>query len=560
MQRLQNRKASIYLAVLIMLSIIVSFALTFTYMVNNERHMGQLQRNLMVAKYIAQTGIDKMIIKLGELAEAPLIKADGSINEQKLSLLSYDRAGDFSLVYEGEEILPGGKVRVVATIQNPRENAFKCGLETEDELPLELQVYKSTEDPSTHVKIPPQSWLGGWAGELKMESKGEYEGMTYHLEVVKGIKALDLSPCATLHTLFVQSKKDETLKSGRFVLSNWQFSGEQYEAFNKVLQKLIGESKELIDKASGCDLQEMVAVIKNFVMANNDIEQRDAAEKLIMTLSPWGFIRSNGKLNVYLPFFEVDDVINYFVLNPYFQRPEVGYPGCYSRLHDLYMAKYTRYEGDVIKHYYRLAPYILQKQYPREIPDKYTRYSTYTYWPTQHPDSFYAENYKRYLEESRSCSCQMIPKDVNMVGSSKEPILLNGLTYISGNLSMEGVVKGKGTLVVKSGNLKLTGDVRYADDKTSLVVFVTDGCVTLERGASIDFQGSLYSKASIKGGKLMKISGNLVVEDLDHEQDGSSSPQMPEDLQVNYQPEIRNIMADNLVITISRAELMRRKL
>ncbi|MDD5089419.1 MAG: hypothetical protein PHQ23_00725 [Candidatus Wallbacteria bacterium] len=555
-----TRTGSIYLTVLIMLTILIVFGLAFNKIVSSERHQSSLSRDMLVAGTLSESGINMMLVKIAELEEEPLLKEDGSVNEKKLSLLNYQRLKDFSLVYSSTDLVEGGKVTVVATVQNYRQTPFDCGLNTEEELPLELKPFKI--DPKTKVS---SSKIGGWEGHLKILSTGEFRKRKYTIEVIKGIKVMDLSPCAPLHTLFIQGRNREVLRTGKFILSNWEFSGPQFTKFSDTLKKLTGQAGEILDKVGGMDLFQLIQVIKSFVMLNTDLDQKNAAEQLIMSLKPWGYVRHNGvnqneELSVFLPFFEVDDVINYFVLNPYFQRPEVGYPGCNSRLHDLYMAKYTRYEGNIMKNYYRLAPYILQKQYPREITDKYTRYSTYSYYPTQYADEFHAENFKRYLENSRDFSCQISTNDQRLVGTRDNPIHLNGLHYIVGDLYLEGVVKGKGTIFVKGGNVKLTGNVEPADDSSCINLFVSDGYCYLEREGSCEFNGAIYSKQSIKSGKKISIHGNLVVDTLNRQQGDVGSVVMPENVEIYYQPEIRNIMADNIVISVSRVDLIRRKI
>jgi len=547
---------SVYLAVLIILSLLLTFGMTFTFMVSSGRKQGILNRDRMVASYLADAGVKKMLLKISELADEPLIKEDDTVNEKKLDLLSKDRADDFNIEITLTNLYKNSTVKVIATIQNIRETPFNCGIDTDKELPQELKPFKINSKTRKSSEK-----LGGWEGELRILSEAKYNGRKYNLEVIRGIKVMDLSPCAPLYTLFIQGKGKEILKAGKFKLSNWQFSGGLYKKFSKLLTQLTSQTGSLLDKTSGLDLLQMVQIIKSFVMVNNDLPQRQAAEELIMSLSPWGYIRTNGELDVYLPFFAVDDIIHYFVLNPYFQRPEVGYPGSNSRLHDVYMAKYTRYEGNVKKFYYRLAPYILERQYPRKINDKYTRYSTYTYYPLQHTDRLYAENYKRYEEYARKYSSTIITKDTSLYGSKDSPIILNGLTYISGNLNLEGIVKGKGLLFVKNGNVKLTGDVKYADKKSKLVLFVSDGYVYMDQGKKIDFNGSIFSNQSIKGGKKININGNLVVNKLNHQEgEQASFTIMPKEVDINYDPDIRNIMADNLVICVSRSDILRRKL
>lgn len=550
-----KRKGSIYIAALILFSILLSFGLIFVNIVKQENYQGKLSRNFLIAKYLANAGVNGLLIKLDELSSAPLIMNDGRVNEKKLDLLDRNKAGDFSFMYEDDELIENGKVKVTASIVNIRETPFRCGILTDDPLPDELKAYKI--DPKTFKS---EKELGGWEGKLQIKAVAEFEGRKYRLEVVKGIKVMDLSPCAPRYSLFVQGKKQEILKAGKFVVSNWQFKGELYKKFSKSLKKLSAQVSELLGNTSGLDLFQMINVIKTFVMVNNDMEQRRAAEELIMSLSPWGYVRTNGELHVYLPFFEVDDIIHYFVINPYFQRPEIGYPGSYSRLHDLYMAKYTRYEGNIRKFYYRLAPYILQRQYPRKINEKYTRYSTYPYFPIQRPEKFYAVNYKRYFESSREYCAQLISKDIRLVGTKDNPIILNGLTFINGNLYIEGFYKGKGVLVVKNGNVKISGNIKRANDDSKLVLFVSNGYIYLDDGAIVEFEGSIFSNNSIKGGKKMSIFGNLVVNNLNHQDSlSTATPTMPFEMNINYDPDIRNILANNLVVTISKSDILRRR-
>jgi hypothetical protein len=174
------------------------------------------------------------------------------------------------------------------------------------------------------------------------------------------------------------------LRYGEFVLSNWDFS----ETIGKIIGPLMTEVGDAFD-FSKMDSEEsnedVLKDLQDFVSKSNNINLQNRINQVIMKMNPWAKIRTNGELQVYLPFFEVDDIINYFVDNRFAEMPEVGYVNCNNRLHDRFMGKYTRYEGMVQKYYFELRPYISSGQQKRERHKQYTLFSTRRRYPQQNP-------------------------------------------------------------------------------------------------------------------------------------------------------------------------------
>lgn len=547
-------RGSLYLLVISLIGIILILGFAWIRNVTHDAKQTNIVKKRFVSFYIASSGIDIAVKKVKDYISLPLIDSEGKVNWKKLDFLNPEKAKEFKLNFSDDTIIDGGKLDVSIYLKNFNATKFNTQIATEDQLPDDLRRFmKSISSESGKATVAGDGVLGGWEAEMIIRSTGDYYGEKRAIEVVKGIKVTDVTPIASEYTLFIHGSGEENLRSGKFVLSNWRFQSKLSKDLLGLVDFLLQKAAKAIPNVPSADLNQMIAVVKNFVTSTNDSLQKKKANELIMTLHPWGRIRTNGKLNVYLPFFEVDDVINYFVDNKYYQRPEVGYVGCYNRLHDRYMSKYTRYEGEVSKFYYELAPYVLQKQYPRAKSSKYTRFSTRPYYVEENPEERMPENLERVLEYGRKYASVVYPQGQRFFGTKDKPIIVDGIVFVEGEAHLGGYVRGRGMLVVQ-GEAHIENDVKKYDSDTIFSLVVPKHKVICKR-PSLNFEGCIYSKDSIKSGKMITVTGNLVVENLKREKGGGAANEMPDIVNINYDPDIRNRMADNLVVTISRSYL-----
>lgn len=559
MRKQLTERGSMYIMAVVIITILFLLGMVFLWFMGSRRKMAVRLDNQLHAHYLAEAGIERGTRWITDLIRQPLILDNGEVNELKLRLIDRSLAGEFTKTIK-ERLFDDGEYTVHITIVNVNETPFKCNLEPVpgEQLPEPLLPYRKQDGDGLSTSRS----LGGWEGELSIRALGVAglgsSAVKVGRELQKSIKVTDLSPPAPDYTLFIHGDGKETLKAGRFVLSNWEFDGTAGETLVQSIESLAEVAFKAIPVNARLSLEELIELVKNYVSMTRDNVQKQLANEVIMNLHPWGRIRTNGSLNVYLPFFEIDDVINYFVDNKYYQRPEVGYPGCYNRLHDRYMAKYTKYEGNVEKHYYELAPYVLRRQYPRQRNQKYTRFSTFRYYPQQNPSEKMPRNLENLAKAGKKYASQNFPRGMRMSGTEKDPLQLDGIMYINGVLDIHGVVKGRGVLIA-DGDINVHGDITHADDETYLALITPKGKINL-KVPEVEMKAAVYANGSIMGGTKLKLKGNLVVNKLNR-QKGEDAVQttMPTDCEISFDRNNRNIMAANVYASISYADIVRRQ-
>lgn len=554
--RSKNNKGSVYIIVLLSSAVIYIIAMGFIYMTNSSRKQEIMDRNRIVAKYLSEAGIEKGVNEISEIFYKNLINPETKeVNKEKLQLLDHEKAAKFVKVIRFDDILDDGKTEVVIKLSNITNNtslgsSLKIIPGEEDKIPDSLNVYKAQKTGTSERK------LGGYVARLIITSKGTYSKREYVTTEIRSIKVANVSPIGEEYTLFIEGEKEEFLKYGKFTLSNWTVDMNEVKNLVTQIQEMTSKKNLSVPDTSINDFASSLNFVKNFVLSNKDSDIKKEASAMLFNLDfrRWGRVRTNGTLHVFLPFFEVDDIINYFVENKYYSKPEVGYVGCFNMLHNPYLGKYTRYEGNIRKNYYRLAPYILSRRFPVERSDKYTRFSTDSYYPQEHPDEKSPSNniltkpgdIDKFIHQN--CSSDMVLR-----GTPSNPITVNGLMNIEGSLTIGGNIKGKGALIVK-GTVLIENSIIY-NDKSSLVSIISlNNPVIIKNGVeNLTLDTCLYSRESIKGGVSMKINGNLVVYNLNR-QNGSEArvTDMPKNVEINYRKDLRNYYAKHVYGGISR--------
>jgi hypothetical protein len=343
------------------------------------------------------------------------------------------------------------------------------------------------------------------------------------------------------------------LRYGEFVLSNWDFS----ETIGKIIGPLMTEVGDAFD-FSKMDSEEsnedVLKDLQDFVSKSNNINLQNRINQVIMKMNPWAKIRTNGELQVYLPFFEVDDIINYFVDNRFAEMPEVGYVNCNNRLHDRFMGKYTRYEGMVQKYYFELRPYISSGQQKRERHKQYTLFSTRRRYPQQNPSELMPEYLEMINKNIMQYSNIIIPKNSFLSGSLMHPLSVQGLMSCEQGIRIGGHYKGQGIIYSQKGDIYITSSVIAATKDSLLTIMAPNGRIILPSDGDIVIDASCCSKESILRGRRVVVNGNLVVENLNRDK-GTAENSMPPVVNVNYDARIRNEAADNVYGFISPGDI-----
>ncbi len=527
--------------------------MSFVWYSSQVRYQTSMTSEDILAFYLAEAGIEKAIWTFKNDLARPLV-VDGETNQEKLQLLDFDMASNYNKVIEEELIPKKGSFKVGLEIINIKGTAFNCFIGKKEKAPSRLNIYRQTSWDMLENKP-----LGGWEANLRIRSTGKVGKTTKTIEIIQDVRLTDLTPPASEYTLFISEKKHDEIKEGEFILNNWDFD----ETVGKVLEPLIknwAEWKTIRFNPDEMEPKEMLDKVKEFVLSTDSFALQTEINKIIMTLNPWGKVRTNGRLDVYLPFFEVDDIIHYFVDASIGELPEIGYMLCNNRLHDRFMGKYTRYEGNIRKYYFELPPFAIESKRRQPVSKTYTLFSTDPRYPTLHPQEFNPPGLERLLRNARSYAHFIFPDGHHkLMGLLSKPLEIEGVTYIPGNLTLGGPISGRGILYVPNGSVRILDSLKADDKQTLIAIVVPNGKIIMPPNARFKIDAALSARDSIIGGEAVEINGNLLVRNLNrHTQDRASS--MPKTVHINYDSRIRNRIANKVYGSIGKQLVLWREL
>ncbi|OIP23829.1 hypothetical protein AUK22_09320 [bacterium CG2_30_54_10] len=553
------------------------FGTMFISYMTQERAQTARQGDSIVAHYLAEAGVEKAMVKLRELFSEKLLSDDGEINDRFLSLLDIDRAENFQMKVEipDGELIKGGKVDVVIEVHNLKQTPFKTYIDEYEEVPSQLKIYRK-ESRDTYA----DKALGGWNGNLRFVSTATFRRASRRIEVIRDLKVSDLTPPAENYTLFISGKRDEYIKEGEFRCRNWsvvrslkEMIDDVIKKTNEAFQETLGNSAETLfwepNTVSMISFEgdvkvKVLKVIRKLVMAVTDVKIKDFVDTAIQNLHPylWGKIRTNGRLHVYLPFFAADDIINYFEDNSIFshQRPEIGYLFCNNQIHDPYLSKYTYYEGEVIRYYQKLKPYVLGiTETPYPSSDPYTINTKFDF-VSRYPNKLEPLQLERIKKNAKEFSHEYFEGDLVLKGKYSQPASVWGIVYVQGNVYIGGRISGQG-MVVTEGNIYITDNIVHDSAKSFLSLVALNGAVSFAPGVNqVKIESAVYSKESIKGGQRLSILGNLVVENLNRQEKEDGPLMMPKRVFINYDSNLKSQTGNNVCFNVSEQLLMSRDL
>lgn len=537
------------------------------YLTQERAQTTKLSENLQ-AVCLAEAGIEKAIVKVRDLFSQKLMENDGTINEKILSLLDIDRAESFSMrikINDGE-LVDGGTAEVLVLVGNVRSTPFKSYIDEYVDVPQSMNCYKR-ESRETYA----DKSLGGWEANLRFEATGRYRSAERKIELMKDLKVSDLTPPAEHYTLFITNKKDEYLREGEFRLRNWSIIRELNDLVLDIAKKTkdafqstmgnAGNSEFFWEPNMGSNISfegdirvQTLKVIRDLSMKVSDIKIKDFVDFSVSKLHPylWGKVRTNGRLHVYMPFFAADDIINYFEDNSQsYHRPEIGYLFCSNQLHDPYLSKYTTFEGEVIKYYQKLKPYVLGiTETPYPSSDPYTVTTKFDYVAKNH-DVFQPMQLDRIKKNAKDYCHEFHEKDLEIQGSYAKPASVWGIVFVDGNVRIGGRIAGQG-MIVCTGNIIITENVIHDSGEAFLSLVTLNGGVKLDRGLNeAKVEAAIYSKNSITGGEQIKIFGNLVVDELNRQSGEEGELIMPKRVMIDYDSGLKSGAGENVCFNIS---------
>lgn len=543
------------------------FGTMFVQYMTQERAQTAKQGDGIVAYYLAEAGIEKAQVKMRELFTQKLIK-DGEINDRLLGLLDIDRAENFQLniqIPDGD-LVKGGSAEVLVEVTNLKLTPFKTYIDEYEEVPSPLKIYRKQNRDTYADKA-----LGGWEGNLRFVSTGKFKNSSRKVEMIRELRVSDLTPPAENYTLFVSGKKDEYIKEGEFRVRNWSvvrslktMIDEVVKRTNEAVQETLGNNAEALFwepntvnmiSFEGDVKVKVLKVIRRLVMSVTDVKIKDYVDTTIQNLHPylWGKIRTNGRLHVYLPFFAADDIINYFEDNSIFshQRPEIGYLFCNNQLHDPYLSKYTYYEGEIIRYYQKLKPYVLGiTETPYPSSDPYTINTKFDF-TSRHPEKLEPLQLDRVKKHAKEFCHEYYEGDLVVKGTYARPAALWGIIYVQGNVYIGGRISGQ-AMIVTEGNVILTDNVIHDSADSFLSLVALKGLVTFRQGMTkAKLESAVYAFNSIKGGEQISILGNLAVENLNRMEKEEGPVLMPKRIFINYDSNLKSQTGNNVCFNIS---------
>ena len=547
------------------------------YLTQERTQTTKLSENIQ-ALYLAEAGLEKALVKAKEVFSQKLMDSDGQFDDKVLSLLDIDKAENFSMrvkIADGE-LVDGGTAEVLVQIGNVRSTPFKSYIDEYIDVPQSLNCYKR-ESRETYA----DKSLGGWEANLRFEATGNYRSAQRKIELIKDLKVSDLTPPAEHYTLFVTNKKDEYLREGEFRLQNWSIIRELYELVHDVATKTkesfqatmgkAGDSEFFWEPNMGSNISfegdvrvQTLKVIRDLCMKISDIKIKDFVDFSVSKLHPylWGKVRTNGRLHVYMPFFAADDIINYFEDNSTqsYHRPEIGYLFCSNQLHDPYLSKYTTYEGEIIKYYQKLKPYVLGiTETPYPSSDPYTVTTKFDY-VAKNQDVFQPMQLERIKKNAKDYCHEFHEKDLTLQGTYSTPASVWGIIFVDGNVRIGGRISGRG-MIVCTGNIIITDDVKHENGETFLSLVALNGGVKLDRSLTqAKIEAAIYAKNSITGGDQIHIFGNLCVDELNRQAGEEGDLIMPKRVLIVYDSGLKSGAGNNVCFNISDMILSQRDL
>lgn len=562
-----RRGSAIFMLLTIVGVLYIFGTMLINYMTQERAQTARLGES-MQAFYLAESVVEKGMIKMRELFSQKLLTDGGEINDKILALLDIDRAENFSLrikINDGE-LITGGSAEVLVEVNNLRLTPFKTYIDEYEEVPAALKVYRK-ENRDTYA----DKALGGWEGLLRFEATGRYRNAEKKIEVIRELKVTDLTPPAENYTLFVSNRKDEYLRHGEFRCRNWSVVRELKALIDDLAKKTRDAFQETLGNTAGDFFWEpnmasnvgfegdmkirTLKVIRKLVMSVSDIKIKDFVDISIQKLHPylWGKIRTNGRLHVYLPFFAADDIINYFEDNSIFshQRPEIGYLFCSNQLHDPYLSKYTYYEGEIIRYYQKLKPYVLGiTETPYPSSDPYTMNTKFDF-VSRHPDKLEPMQLDRIKKDAKDYCHEFIERDLTLQGTYSKPASVWGLVYVQGNVYIGGRISGQG-MIVTDGDIFITENVVHDSAASFLSLVSLKGTVRLAKGLNnAKIESAIYAKESLLGGEEVNIFGNLVVDSLNRQKGEDGPLIMPKRVVINYDSNLKAEVGSNVCFNIS---------
>ncbi|MCJ8345939.1 hypothetical protein MJH12_10390, partial [bacterium] len=448
------------------------------------------------ARYLAESGIEKAIYKMKQefLNELVYSEKDKNnelsfeINNSLYDLIEITRAENYQRVmnFREDEMEENGKVTVLIETIEIVANEFSTFIDYQEKIPENLKVHQKPGNAKDITNLEP---LGGITARLRFTSCGEWGSVKTCVELVKTLQVTDITPPAPDHTLFIHSRKKEKIGRGKFELSNLTLPPVIVKLIYRLSQQIkdtlgfeIGEDKNktlnildslnaaFTDTFNSKGTKDSIEIISQLSSETSDDDISETVDNIILSLNPrnWGRIRTNGRLDVDMPFFAADDIINYFAeAGSWRDLPEVGYLFHDNRLHDPYMSVYTHYEGLIYKKYRKIYPSQYGIAEPESVPPEQYTINTRLEYPKRYKHKYDIQNLKRFEDFGMHIANEKYVKKEVLLGTKEVPFQLNGIWYFKEGLEIGGYFTGRGTIVADKA-IVVSSSLKKSNEHSSL--------------------------------------------------------------------------------------------
>ncbi|PCJ20057.1 MAG: hypothetical protein COB02_05520 [Candidatus Cloacimonadota bacterium] len=564
----KNNRGSSLFVVFGIISVLFILGVSFLYMTRQQIAVIRKTESRLRARYLAESGVEKAIHKLKQefLNELVYSEKDKNnelsfeINNSLYDLIEITRAENYQRVmtFREDELEENGKVTVLIEAIEVSSNEFSTFIDYQEKIPANLKVHQKPRNAKDISSLEP---LGGISARLRFTSCGEWGSVKNCIELVKTLQVTDITPPAPDHTLFIHSTKKEKIQRGKFELSNltlppvivkliFRLSQQIKETLgfeigedkNKTLNILDSLNKAFSDTFNSKGTKDSIEIISQLSSKTSDDDISETVDNIILSLNPrnWGRIRTNGRLDIDMPFFAADDIINYFAeAGSWRDLPEVGYLFHDNRLHDPYMSVYTHYEGLIYKKYRKIYPSQYGITEPEDVPPEQYTINTRLEYPKRYKQKYDIQNLKRYEEFGMQIANEKYLKKETLIGTKEVPFQLNGIWHFKEGVEIGGYFTGRGTIISDKA-IEVNSSLIKANEHSSLsLVSLWNEVILTEQDLLI--QAAVYARKGLKkrGCDKVFILGNLVVEEL-------KRSQMPSDFSCRFDYNIKNHMVDNI--------------
>lgn len=550
------------------ITVLFIFGVSLVYMTSQQvSYIKKLEARLN-ARYLAESVVERAEQLIHREFQRELVyhslSASGEdifeVNNKLLDLIDIRRIENLAKTHslKPDELVKGGEASVIVEVMDVKPTDFYTYIDYQEKIPENLKVFQKPRNAQNLMDLEP---LGGFKARVKFTGCGKFDITVHCTEEVRTLSVTDITPPAPDHTLFIHGEKKETLKSGEFQLSNLtlppvimkllhQLSQQTSEVLGFEIGEDLGKKTDLIEKLNEdfnnhfrtLSLKMRIKSIQELSNYVADDNISETVDNIILSLSPrnWGRVRTNGRLEAYMPFFAADDVINYLAeKGSWRELPEIGYLFHDNRLHDPYMSVYTHYEGLIYKRYRKIYPSQFGIIEPEEVPPEQYTINTRLEYPRRKKDAYNIKGLNRIKENGLSVASAIFERPLKISGTKDVPIDLEGIWWFRSGVELGGYYTGRG-LIISEQAITVTSDLLKLNERDSLAIVSLFNEVSLTK-SDLTMQSAVYAHQGLRsrGCESVKIFGNLAVETLNREK-------MPERFFCRFDYHLKNHMVDNI--------------